>query len=100
MTEKTQLRLGYQGFSTKNIHDKLDDKGVFAYRYRDFKDANNDFNKQIFLGTIANHTQYGGYELWLQVGFQTETVRYVEPAIAALKDSENIKIIVEVVAGY
>ncbi|MCF7840066.1 MAG: hypothetical protein K9N22_04745 [Candidatus Marinimicrobia bacterium] len=100
LTEKTQLRMGYQGFSTKNIWDKLDDKGVLSYRYRDFKDPRNDFNKQIFLGTVANHTQYGGYELWLQVGFQTETVRYVDPEVAELKDSENIKIIVEVVAGY
>lgn len=100
ITDKTQIRVGYQGFSTKNIHEKLDDNGIFAYRYRDLKDSNNDFNKQIFLGTIANHTQYGGYELWLQIGFQTEKVRYVEPAVAALRDSENIKIIVEVVAGY
>ena len=100
ITDKTQLRMGYQGFSTKNIWSKLDDKGVLSYRYRDFKDPKNDFNKQIFLGTLANHTQYGGYELWLQVGFQTETVRYVDPDVAALNDSENIKIIIEVVAGY
>ncbi len=98
-TPKTTIRAGFQGFSFKGISEKLDDGDLFVYRFRDKLNPVNDTNDRIFMILVTNASDYNGYKLQFNIGFQNIKKIYVDKDVA-YKNRSYSKFFVRVLAGW
>lgn len=98
-TERTVIRMGFQGFSFKGIHEKLNDGDFFVYRYRDKLNPANNTNNRIFMIMVTNASDYNGYKLQFNIGFQNIKTTYTDEYVA-YKNKSYSRFFVKVIAGW
>ncbi len=98
-TPKTVIRMGFQGFSFKAINDNLNDGDIFVYRYRDKLNPINSTNDRIFMLMATNASDYNGYKLKFNIGFQNIKRTYISEQ-AAYKNKSYFRFFVRVLAGW
>jgi len=98
-TEKTVIRMGFQGFSFKGIHEKLNDGDLLVYRYRDKLNPANSTNNRIFMIMVTNASDYNGYKLQFNIGFQNIKTTYTDEYVA-FKNRSYSRFFVKIIAGW
>lgn len=98
-TPKTVIRWGFQGFSLKGISEKLNDGDIFVYRYRDRLNPANSTNDRIFMIMVSNASDYGGYKLQFNIGYQSVKKTYIDEKVA-FKNRSYSRFFVRIIAGF
>ncbi len=92
LTERTDLRIGLQGFGSKT--------GPFAVQIRDLKMPSNDINQTTYAVALSNKSSYGGYNVVVDAGYKYTTAslpRYPDPRY---RDRDISYIFMTVYAGF
>ncbi len=98
-TPKTVIRWGFQGFSFKGINEKLNDGDLFVYRYRDRLNPANSTNDRIFMVMVSNASDYGGYKLQFNIGYQSVKKTYIDESVSS-KNRSYSRFFVRIIAGF
>lgn len=98
-TPKTVIRWGFQGFSFKGINKNLNDGDLFVYRYRDKLNPANSTNDRIFMIMVSNASDYGGYKLQFNIGYQSIKKTFIDENVA-FKNKTYSRFFVKIVAGF
>ncbi|MFQ6618879.1 MAG: hypothetical protein ACE5QV_09355, partial [Fidelibacterota bacterium] len=99
ITPRTSFRFGFQGFSLKDLWKKLNDREFFTFKYRDRKNPENDHNDKIFMAIVSNSTEYQGYTLWFNIGYEKRKESYLMES-QKTRDKDFTRIFVQIVAGF
>ena len=84
LTSRSQIRFGMQGFPL------LRDRRI------DFRDRDNDVNRQTYLLMWFNHTDYGGYKIGTEAGAEYQSLDY---DVRGRSDESFVRYFVRMFAG-
>jgi len=87
VTDKSSLEMGFQGFP------------FWEFRHTDRVDKSEDFSEWTFLVMMTNRSDYYGYNLASQFGWQHSARDYDDKTMDAL-DVSSSKIFFDIVAGF
>jgi hypothetical protein len=91
-TPKTIIRGGFQGISIAG-------SDLLMNRYRNRINPEASFNEEIFMITVTNASDYGGYKLQFNLGYQQIRTRFLAET-AQNKNRDFSRIFVRVIAGW
>lgn len=93
VTESTDLRLGFQGFSLFGLTD------LFKYKIRNLKDNVESQNRTTFAFSVSNRTQFGGYNVVFDFGYKHTNIDFLREIDKKLGSQEST-IFFTIFAGF
>jgi len=94
LTDRTDLRLGLQGFSIPGTGNS------FNYQIKDLKSPERDENRTTFAITLSNKSPYGGYNVVIDMGYKLTSREFPRQPDPRFREKKESLIFVTIYAGF
>lgn len=94
LTERTDLRLGFQGFNIPGTNNS------FAYQINDLRFPERDELRTTFAITLSNKSAYGGYNVVIDLGYKLTSREFPRQPDPLLREKKESLIFVTIYAGF
>lgn len=94
LTERTDLRLGFQGFDIPGTNNS------FAYQINDLRFPERDELRTTFAITLSNKSAYGGYNVVIDLGYKLTSREFPREPDPLLREKKESLIFVTIYAGF
>jgi len=99
LTPNTTIRFGQQGFRLA-FFKSTKWRQLLAFKYRDKVSPYNDRSETDMLFMVSNLSDYWGYKIAANVGFQRKSIEYSDEERAKLENARYTRYFISVVVGY